>query len=105
MIRSDSRKARSAAKKVRKSSTSSSPPSFLRWATDFGRLTRCVICGSRRIHRKIITVNYSDGTSVPGISAEVCSSCGETYFDPAAMMKLETFEKNRKRKRRTRRAS
>ncbi len=50
------------------------------------------MCGSRRIRRKVITVEYSDGVRVPDVTAEVCPACGEIYFDVPAMEKLEDFD-------------
>lgn len=78
---------------------SSSPPNTLPWATDPGTLTHCVMCGSRGIRRKVITVDYADGVSVPGVRAEVCRDCGEIYFDLAAMEMLEDFDRRHPRKR------
>jgi YgiT-type zinc finger domain-containing protein len=61
------------------------------------------MCGSRRIRRKVITVEYGDGVRVPDVTAEVCSACGEIYFDVPAMEKLEEFDAKHGRSRSPRR--
>lgn len=47
------------------------------------------MCGARGVQRKRISVTLHSGVTVGGVEAEVCSSCGETYFDPQAMDQLE----------------
>jgi len=57
------------------------------------------MCGSRKIERRVITVKYRDGVQVPNVAAEVCANCGETYFDLAAMERLEALDGRSRRRR------
>lgn len=56
---------------------------------DPDRLTTCVMCGAEGVQRRRISVKLLSGVTVRGIEAEVCPACGETYFDPVAMDRLE----------------
>jgi YgiT-type zinc finger domain-containing protein len=47
------------------------------------------MCGSRRVRRQAVTVRLRNGTTVPDVVADVCLACGEQYYDPPAMDKIE----------------
>jgi hypothetical protein len=57
------------------------------------------MCGSRRIERKDVTVRLPDGRQAGPVQAEVCSACGERYYDLAAMQKLELARRRHRSKR------
>lgn len=56
------------------------------------------MCGRRAIQRKKLTVRYEDGVEVPNVLAEVCSACGEIYFDIRAMEQMEAQDRRLDRK-------
>lgn len=53
------------------------------------------MCGGATIRQKVLDVKLSRGRVVRGVSAEVCGSCGELYFDSAAMSQLAPVKRNR----------
>ncbi|MFN0131587.1 MAG: YgiT-type zinc finger protein [Phycisphaerales bacterium] len=48
----------------------------------------CINCGSRALDRKRVSVRRRSGQSIE-VVADVCKSCGERYYDLAAMRTLE----------------
>jgi len=46
-------------------------------------ISRCVNCGAKRIVKKVVEVRVT-GRQACTVEAEVCLSCGEKYFSPAA---------------------
>ena len=77
---------------IKKSSTSSSPRRLPRSASDRPGLKVCVSFGSGRVQTKEVSVRLKNGKTVTKIKADVCSACGERYFDLEAMQKLEAEE-------------
>lgn len=57
-------------------------------------LTYCVMCGSRRVEHKHVSVRLRSGRIVSEIEADVCLACGERYYDLAAMQKLESTRRS-----------
>ena len=53
-------------------------------------LTYCVTCGSHRMEHRRVSVRMRSSQIVPEVEADVCSACGERYYDLAAMRKLES---------------
>jgi len=58
-------------------------------------MTVCVMCGSKRVRPKRITVSLPDGRQVRGILADVCPDCGEEYCDLEAMRMIEAARRSR----------
>ncbi|MCC6429178.1 MAG: YgiT-type zinc finger protein [Phycisphaerales bacterium] len=94
--RSSTPKGRSSVKTAKKRSTSSSRRRSQRSETSLRSakhtdtpLKECVVCGSRRIARRLVTVQRRDGRQVEKVAADVCEKCGERYFDLEAMRLLE----------------
>lgn len=63
-------------------------------------MTTCVMCGSKRVKRRSVTVRFRDGRVSFPVRADVCQDCGERYYDLDAMQKLEQDRKHLGRKRR-----
>lgn len=59
------------------------------------------MCGSRRIERKEVSVQLPNGRQTGPVEAEVCSACGERYYDLEAMQKLELARRRPRGSRRT----
>jgi YgiT-type zinc finger domain-containing protein len=55
---------------------------------DADDLTVCVMCGSRSLSRRRVSVRFAGGRTVSGVEAEVCAACGERYYDLEAMRRL-----------------
>jgi hypothetical protein len=88
--RTSIQKGRSSAKKKATSSTSSSRPKSRR-VTESTRLRTCIACGARTIVRKSVAVVLANGKNVPGVEVDVCSNCGEHYYDLEAMRMLQQY--------------
>ena len=57
-------------------------------------LTRCPICGSRRIHRVCETVEFvrkGARVPVPKVCFDRCDTCGESFFDHEANEKIDAI--------------
>lgn len=81
--RSPSPMAGSTAKPARKSSTSSSRPRSRPSPTSKAKISRCVMCGSKRIKVKAVDVPAPRGAACT-VEAEVCMNCGQRCFTRAA---------------------
>lgn len=66
--------------------------------TDRARLQTCIMCGSKQVGRRTVTVTRQSGTRVR-VRADVCPDCGERYYDSEAMRRLEAADPRDKRKR------
>jgi YgiT-type zinc finger domain-containing protein len=53
-----------------------------------GTLRTCIMCGSKKVTRRAVSVKLKVGATVRVI-ADVCPTCGERYFDSEAMEKIE----------------
>lgn len=54
------------------------------------RLRTCIACGARKMVRKKVAIERRNGRGVETVVADVCTVCGERYFDLQAMRTLET---------------
>jgi YgiT-type zinc finger domain-containing protein len=57
-------------------------------------LTRCPLCGSRKVHRVRKTVLFNvrkNPIRVPKVTFDHCSDCGEKFFDPKACDRIDRF--------------
>jgi YgiT-type zinc finger domain-containing protein len=52
-----------------------------------------VACGSSQIKRTRVAVRLKGGGRIANVSAEVCGSCGERYFDDDAMKQIEAADR------------
>lgn len=52
-------------------------------------LMRCPLCGSKRIRRRRIAVQFKDGRTVADVPADACSTCGEQFLDLDAARALD----------------
>jgi len=64
-------------------------------------MTHCVMCGSRKVIRRSVRVSEGVPKRPVYVTAEVCRSCGERYYDMAAMQKLDRERRGSTGKRRT----
>jgi len=64
-------------------------------------LHMCIMCRSRRIQRKLVSLPVPDKKGRVTVEAEVCEKCGETYLDIPAMRELEGPRAKRSLRRRT----
>ena len=64
-------------------------------------LTSCLTCGSRKVVRRLVEELPQRGGKPTTVMVEVCLSCGERYYDLAAMQALERARRRPVRKRRT----
>ncbi|MBI5764432.1 MAG: YgiT-type zinc finger protein [Planctomycetes bacterium] len=60
------------------------------------------MCGSKRVSRRLVTVQFRNGRTSSPVPADVCSNCGERYYDMSTAQKLDRERRGQNRKRRTR---
>jgi len=58
------------------------------------------MCGSKRVHRRLITKRFPQGREVRNVPADECDACGERFYDPDAMAMLAAALMARKKERR-----
>jgi YgiT-type zinc finger domain-containing protein len=58
-------------------------------------LTRCPLCGSKRIRRQRIALRFKDGQIVGDVPADACRACGEQFLDLAAARALDARRRAR----------
>ena len=82
-------KARSSAKRGARSSMSSYRRRSAPSPSEPPSLKVCVSCGSKRVKRQTVSVRLRDGRTITDVEADVCSACGERYYDLDGMHRLE----------------
>ena len=79
--RSSTARERSAARRGKRSITFSSRRNARAEANKLLPIRTCPLCGSKRVHRRRITVDFSTGRSVSGVPADQCDACGEQFLE------------------------
>ena len=59
-------------------------------------MTRCITCGQETLVVQNVDVKLRSGRRLTGVEAEVCTSCGERFYDLDAMEQIDAARQTAK---------